>query len=174
MTQTLFSMLGYPGSGKSYFAKHLAREVNAVRLNSDSMRSGIFGNPDTHHGPADNKMVYGAIDYAVREIMASGYSVIYDANCNHIRERSKNAALARSYQAEAIVIWIQTPFETAVERGALREVAIDQTRLTPEIIQHHIKMIEDPTDEEKCVVINGELPFEEQYEQFKEQMKKYD
>jgi len=42
----LFLMVGHAGSGKSFFAKRLLLERQAVRLNGDSLRHAIFGSVD--------------------------------------------------------------------------------------------------------------------------------
>lgn len=170
---TLFTMLGYPGSGKSYFAKHLAEKIGAVRLNNDAMRSSIFENPIERKNIHNYSVVYGAIDYATHEILEAGYSVIYDANVNHINERKKNSEIADSHGALAVTVWVKTSVEEAVRRVGDREVTAYQFRLTEETVNKHIGILEEPTKEENCVVIDGSLPFDEQYESFEAQLNSF-
>lgn len=39
----LIVFLGFPGSGKTYFARHLAEKIGAVTLNTDALRVSMFG-----------------------------------------------------------------------------------------------------------------------------------
>lgn len=170
MKTTLFTMLGYPGSGKSYFARNLAKKIGAVRLNNDGMRSNIFENPTEDKNIHNYSVIYGAIDYAVHEILEAGYSVIYDANVNHAHERKKNAKIAASHNAEAIIVWVKTPVKEAIRRVGGRQVTSDQFRLTEETVNKHITILEEPTNDEKYIVIDGSLTFDKQYESFTTQL----
>lgn len=170
MKTTLFTMLGYPGSGKSYFARQLAEKIKTVRLNNDGMRSSIFENPTEHVNLHNYSVVYGAIDYAAHEILRAGYSVIYDANVNHVSERNKNAQIAAEHGADAIVVWVKTSPEQAMQRVGTRDETADQFRVTEETVAKHMQMLEEPAEDEKYVVIDGSLPFEEQYDSFEQQL----
>jgi predicted kinase len=83
----LFMLLGYPGSGKTYFSEQLAKDSGAIRLNADAMRVATLGtiekarefNDDTG---LQNSIVFGALDYAVLQILKSGNSVICDYQHN--------------------------------------------------------------------------------------------
>lgn len=49
----LFIMLGLPGSGKSYFGSRLAERIDAVWLNSDKIRTEMYGK-DRERSPYQN------------------------------------------------------------------------------------------------------------------------
>lgn len=95
MAATLYTMLGYPGSGKSHFAKLLAAEFGAVWLSNDGMRSSIFDEPTKPENLHNYRVVYGAMDYAAQQALQAGVSVIYDANVNHVQERQKMPILQK-------------------------------------------------------------------------------
>jgi len=170
MVATLFTMLGLPGSGKSHFARQLAAEVQAVWLNNDGVRSSAFHDPIKPENLHNYKVVYGAMDYATHQILASGHSVVYDANVNHLQERKKNAKIAHALDANAVTVWVKTPLAVAVERVQSREVTAEQFRLTEETIDKHIARFEEPTADEKCIIIDGTLPFDQQLLEFKSQL----
>ncbi len=171
MKTTLFTMLGYPGSGKSHFAKQLAIEIHATWLNNDGMRSSIFEQPTATDNLHNYAVVYGAMDYATNQALLAGMSVIYDANVNHAAEREKNANIAKAHNADAITIWVKTSIAEAKERVVRREATDVQFKLDPESVDKHVARVEEPTDEEKCIVIDGVADFADQLASFRSQLK---
>lgn len=170
MSATLFTMLGFPGSGKSHFAKQLATEISAVWLNNDGLRSSIFDDPTKPENLHNYKVVYGAMDYATNQALAAGYSVVYDANVNHTEERKKNAKIAETHDASAVTIWVKTPFKEAVRRAGSREVTAEQFRTNQETINKHISLLEEPGADEKYIIIDGTASFREQLADFESQL----
>lgn len=171
MNQTLYLMLGYPGSGKSHFSKQLAEKINAVRLNSDHLRKHLFEKPEEHHGPKDHLLVFGALAYAAHEALKAGHSVICDANYNFVKDRQKYAKIAQQFNVKTIVVWVKTPLEMAVERGAERTLTDEQIRLGAEHIKRVANELQPPClPEETCIEIDGLMAFDRQFEQFTKQV----
>lgn len=177
----LFLMLGVPGSGKSYFAENLARELGAIHLNSDAMRLAIFKSREEtdriyHSGdrPALNTYTFGALNYAARSALKSGTSVIYDANNNTKQERLDIIAAMQSDDFQTIIIWVQTPKDAAVQRAQERQESGTQRRLSSDEAEAYIAKIaseiEFPDATEHLITIDGAIPFEEQYTSFKKQL----
>lgn len=50
-------MLGYPGSGKSTFARQLADRIGAIRISQDYLRKTTFKNPRDHMTTDDDHML---------------------------------------------------------------------------------------------------------------------
>ena len=156
--------MGYAGAGKSHFAKQLAVKLNAVRLNSDSMRNSVFEVPNEVNSKDGNRIVFGAIDYAAKEVLKAGYSVVYDAKCNRISERKKNASIAQDNDATHITVWVQTPHDTAIARTESRDITLDQGRLTSEDREkRNSDYLEEPETDEMAAIIDGTKTFEEQF-----------
>jgi predicted kinase len=57
MTKQLYIMLGYPGSGKSTFARQLADRIGAIRISQDYLRKTTFKNPRDHMTTDDDHML---------------------------------------------------------------------------------------------------------------------
>lgn len=174
-------MLGVPGSGKSYFAENLARELGAIHLNSDAMRMAIFTSREEtdriyHSGDRAtlNTYTFGAMNYAARSALRGGMSVAYDACNNTQQERLDTTAAMQSDNLQTVVIWVQTPQEIAVRRVQERRESETQRKLSSDDAEDYITKItaeiEAPVKSEDLIVIDGIASFEEQYESFKKQL----
>lgn len=180
MQPLLVMFLGSPGSGKSYFARRLAEKIQAVRLNGDSMRMALYGSVEGIAQQVDrdrdqlNKQTFGAIDYAVAQILAAGHSVVYDAHHNKRSIRAGLEMLAGDYAAVPIVVWVKTPYAVALKRGLEREATADQRRLSEEkmkeTMERHMANFDEPVAGEKVITIDGLLGFEEQFASYEQQL----
>jgi len=181
--QLLLLMLGFPGSGKSYFAERLAREMSALHLNSDAMRLAIFGSRDetdriyhSDYRPVLNTYTFGAMNYVAQSVLKAGSSVVYDANNNTRQERLEIIKSLNNSNVQVIVVWVQTSVDVAVRRSVKRRESTTQRQLSAEDASVYIEkiasQIEEPGDEEKVIKIDGVIGFEGQYRQFREQLKK--
>jgi predicted kinase len=181
MEKPILTMLvGVPGSGKSYFARNLAEQTGAVRLNGDAMKRAMFGsyadpNADGMTREA-NAMAYRGLDYAAESILSAGKSVIYDLNSNRLDTREKHRTLARRLGAISVVVWMRTPPEIAMQRAIEREEQVDQFKFNEERWQRAVAIqarhFDEPTKAEKLIKIHGELPFEDQFTIFSRKTEK--
>jgi hypothetical protein len=176
----LFMFLGVPGSGKSYFARRLAKEINAVRLNGDSMRMALWGSLEEIEKvyavdrSAGNKMTFGALNYVVEQILTAKQSVVYDTHHNRRSDRSGLEEIAKNSEAIPIIIWIKTPMEIAIKRGQEREPMVDQHVYSEEklreIIARQMASFDEPAPNENVIMIDGTADFTDQFASFKEQI----
>jgi len=171
-------LLGHPGSGKTHFSKQLAEKIGAVRVNADAMRVSMFGTIEAAKAFDEetgslNKLVFGALDYVTAQILKSGNSVISDFQHNEKYIRVQKTLLADEYDAKAIVVWIKTPRELAIQRGIERGEALDQRKFSDEkmeaLVDKYMQIIEAP-ENELVITIDGELPFDQQYNSFTRQL----
>lgn len=105
-------MIGIPGSGKSYKAKLIAEELNAIYLSSDSIREELYGDENIQ---IDNQKVFELLHNRLKESLRNGKDVVYDATNSNRKKRIhfiKNEV--RGYEVIAHVML--TKLETCVER----------------------------------------------------------
>lgn len=106
----LVVFLGFPDSGKTYFAKQLAKKLNAVTLNTDALRLSMFGSLETIDKFRVNDKtrlysdVFGAMDYAARQTLLAGHSVIYDAQQTKRKDRHGIEKIAHESGAVPILV----------------------------------------------------------------------
>lgn len=173
----LVSFIGFPGSGKTYFSTRLAKKIHAITLNSDALRLGMFGslekieqirNSENRSRLYDD--VFGAMNYAAAQALQAGHSVVYDAQMAKRIDRARMETLAKENGARFVLVWLQTNPEIAKQRGTTREQAADSHQYTDEkirmLVERFATTTELPGEREFVVVINGELPFTQQYDIF--------
>ena len=170
--QLLVMMLGSPGAGKSYFARNLAEQYDMRRVNADAVRTRLFGSINAGRTPENHKKTYETVDREMEEALRQGRSVIRDNQNNHEADRAKARGIAVEVGALAVVVWIKTPREVAVKRMMERPETPEQLQLDEQTAQEFIDSshaaLEEPGADEPCVVINGQIPFEDQLALFQD------
>ncbi len=176
----LVVFIGFPGSGKTYFSTRLAKKLPAVTLNSDALRLAMFGSLERidEIRATDNQRLYtdvfGAMDYAARQALKSGVSVVYDAQMAKRRDRKNIEKLAAETGAMPVLVWMKTSPDEAIRRGQTREIRDDSHRYGLEkitmLVERFGRTTDVPEPNENAIEIDGELPFEAQYESFQKQL----
>jgi len=101
----LVFVMGLPGSGKSYFAKGLAKKIGAVYLGSDEIRKEIGLMGSYHY---DNKLsVYQDMFKRAKEINKSGRSLILDGTFYLQQVRDPFIFFAKSLSWKLSIIHIK-------------------------------------------------------------------
>lgn len=170
MRPTLFLMLGYPGSGKSTFARQLAEAEGLSRISSDDIRPYMYAAEKAVRNPRNNPAVFGALDYVAEKLLAAGLSTIYDANFNRRKDREKHRLYAEKIGARTVVLWIKTPLETARRRETVRAAAGESLAIPPERYRQLVDSLQEPAAGEDVVAIDGLAPFEKQLQMFNGQL----
>lgn len=90
----IIAVSGLPGTGKSYFAKRLADQLDTAFISSDKVRREILSQPG--YTPGQKSLVYDEMLGRMRKLAAEGKSVVLDAtfSSRHQRQNFRNAALA--------------------------------------------------------------------------------
>ncbi len=176
-TPFLIYFLGFPGSGKTTFARQLAQELHAVTLNSDALRVGMFGSLERIEDIRRTNTarlyddVFGAMDYAAHQVLAAGHAVIYDAQQTKRDNRRNLERVAHESGAIPILVWIKTDRATALQRGQERQARADSHQYDAEKMAYLIDRFDDVTDlpeaDENLIEISGEVSFAEQYAVFR-------
>lgn len=173
----LIVMLGHAGSGKSYFARQLAEAESFIRLSSDAMRFALTGSSEAIRLFEDKAMLnahtFRSIDYATRQVLLAGETVIYDSNFNKKAIRAEYATLAEECGAKLVVVWVKAPRDIAITRGLERDEQEDQRKhadvaSAEETVDKHIHNTDEPDSSEHVIVIDGTAPFSKQIVEFKD------
>jgi predicted kinase len=115
----LLLMYGYPGSGKTYFARQFTDNIQAAHLQSDRIRGELFETP--RFDKQENSIVNQLMTYMCEEFLSAGLSVVYDVNASHPGQRRLLSNMALKYNAQPMLIWFQLDPETAFARNVKRD-----------------------------------------------------
>jgi len=115
----LVLLYGYPGSGKTFFARQLCEQLVAVHVHGDRMRSELFETPS--YSKQENHIVSSLMNYMTGEFLQAGVSVVYDANAMRSTQRRALRNMAAKAGAETVLVWLQIDPETAFTRSSHRD-----------------------------------------------------
>lgn len=158
LKQTLYLMVGYPGSGKTTTADVISQITGAIHLWADQERRELYKNPTYSHD--ENIELYNKLNEHAEKLLKSGKSVVYDTNFNFYKDRQKMRVMAAKYNADTVVIWVQTAKEIAKER-ATKDAVLQTTRVLGNMAEHQFERIasnlEEPRSDETTVTVDGTI-----------------
>lgn len=157
----LLLFYGYPGAGKTYFARQFTENVQAAHLQSDRIRGELFEQP--RFDKQENDIVAQLMDYMTEEFLSAGLSVAYDVNALRVKQRRHLYDLAFKCRAQPLLVWFQMDHDTAFTRNIKRDrrraddkYAAGWDRTTYETITGRMQ---NPAPGEDYVVVSGKHLF---------------
>ena len=157
----LLLFYGYPGAGKTYFARQFTENVQAAHLQADRIRGELFETP--RYDKQENDIVTQLMDYMTEEFLSAGLSVAYDTNAMRVKQRRMLYDMAYKCHAQPILVWFQMDQDTAFLRNIKRDrrraddkYAAQWDRTSFEDIIGHMQ---NPMPGEGYVVISGKHLF---------------
>ena len=161
---TIFVLYGFPGSGKTFFARQLCEELQAAHVQGDRVRYELFDRP--RYDKQENEIVRHIMDYMTEEFIQAGMSVVYDINAMRASQRKTLRDLTIKNKAKSVLIWFQMDIDSAYERvsGRDRRKADDKytTQLDREQFDAVTREMQNPTNTESYMVISGKRTFHTQ------------
>ena len=160
----LLVFYGYPGSGRTYFARQFSEEFQVANLQSDRIRSELFEKP--RYDNQENSITRQLMDYMCEEFLSSGLSVIYDADVLKNGQRTFLKNLANKYKAEIVICWLQIDEETSFARNVRRDKRKIDDKYAPKwdrtTFDTLIKQMQNPIINGEVVVISGKHLYQTQ------------
>lgn len=157
----LLMFYGFPGAGKTYFARQLCENVQVAHLQSDRIRGELFEQP--RYDKQENDIVGQLMDYMTEEFLSAGLSVAYDVNAMRTGQRRALRDLAFKCRAVPLLVWFQMDADTAFSRNVKRDrrraddkYAARWDRTSYEDILGHMQ---NPKPSEDYVVVSGKHLF---------------
>jgi predicted kinase len=157
----LLMFYGYPGSGKTYFARQFCEQVQAAHLQADRIRGELFENPQ--RDKQENEVVTQLMDYMTEEFLAAGLSVAYDVNALRAKQRHALRDMARKNNAKPVLVWFQMDPETAFFRSTKRDRRRADDKYAAQWdranFDNMIGHMQNPTPSEDYAVVSGKHLF---------------
>jgi len=153
-------LYGFPGAGKTYFARQLCEQFQAAHVHGDRIRSELFEQP--RYDREENEVVTHLMDYMTAEFLNAGISVVYDANAMRLTQRRALRDMARKSGAQPLLIWQQIDVESAFVRATKRDRRKADDKFSPAIDRATFERIasgmQNPSNED-YIVISGKHVF---------------
>lgn len=161
----LILLYGFPGAGKTYFARQLCEQIQAAHVQGDRIRSELFDQP--RYDKEENNVVGQLMDYMTEEFLSAGLSVVYDVNAMRHTQRHALREMARRHKAQPLLIWLQIDPESAFLRIAKRDRRRVDDKYAANIDQATFENLasgmQNPRNVEDYVVISGKHVFPTQF-----------
>lgn len=161
----LIQLYGFPGSGKTYFARQLCEHIQAAHIQGDRIRYELFENP--RYDKQENDVITQLMDYMASEFLSAGVSVVYDTNAMRQTQRHALREMARKAHAQPLLIWLQIDADSSYSRTTQRDrrrsddkYAAPMDRST---FDNLTSRMQNPQPIEDYVVISGKHVFKTQY-----------
>jgi predicted kinase len=156
-------LYGYPGAGKTHFARELSGLIGAAHVHGDRIRGELFEEP--RYDQQENDIVKHLMLYMTEEFLGAGMSVVFDASVARLSDRRELRNIARKAKAEPMLIWLQIDSDSAYARLAHRDRRkMDDKYAAPhtrESFQTVIQGMQNPKNED-YMVISGKHTFNTQ------------
>lgn len=157
-------LYGFPGAGKTHFARQFCENVNAAHIQGDRIRYELFEEP--RYDRQENEIVSHLMAYMAEEFLRSGISVVYDINAARLSERRALRDMARKFKAQPVLIWLQIDTDTAYQRVAKIDRRKTDEKYSLPMNQNSFKDIvnrmQNPGQTEDYIVISGKHNFQTQ------------
>lgn len=156
----LILLYGFPGAGKTYFARQLCDHLQAAHVHGDRIRAELFESP--RYDREENEVISHLMDYMTGEFLNAGMSVVHDTNAMRLSQRRQLRDMARKAGAQTLLIWFQIDLESAYIRAAKRDRRKADDKFSPAIdratFDRFASGMQNPENEE-YVVISGKHVF---------------
>lgn len=160
----LILLYGFPGSGKTYFARQFCEAVQAAHLEQDRIRFELFQQPK--YTKQENYALTRIMEYMTGEFLTAGISVVMDMNAMRISQRRTLRELARRAKATTLVVWFQVDADTSFMRNAKRDRRTADDRYAVgydvEAFKQMAAYMQHPEPTEDFIVVSGKHTFPSQ------------
>jgi predicted kinase len=157
----LILLYGFPGSGKTFFARQLCEQLIAVHVHADRIRAELFQEPT--FSKEETHVVNSIMQYMAGEFLSAGVSVVYDTNAMRVAQRRMLRNLANKAGAETILVWLQIDPDSAFSRASQRDRRKTDDRYSRQLDKASFELLsngmQNPQPTERYQVISGKHIF---------------
>ena len=150
----LIMLYGYPGAGKSFFARQLSNTLTTAHLQADKLRGELFEKPQ--YDKQEDELIDHLMMYMAEEFLKAGMSVIYDTNATRLVQRRELRNLAIKAKAESLLVWLQIDSASAQARLNQRDKRKTDDKYAKtydaKSFQEYIHKMQNPKGEDYIVV----------------------
>lgn len=165
-------LYGFPGAGKTYFARQLCEHLQAAHIQGDRIRGELFERPQ--YDKEENQVITQLMDYMTGEFLSAGMSVVYDTNALRLSQRRALRELARKQKAQPLLVWLQIDHESAILRISKRDRRRSDDKFAMPIdrpvFERIVGGMQNPQNED-YIVVSGKHTFGTQLSAFMKRLR---
>lgn len=156
----LLVMVGIPGSGKSFFAKHFSDTFKAPWVHLDGIRAELFNEPT--YSKDENIIINRVSDYMLDEMFKTQKTIVLEGGVDLRTQRTAIEKRARGAGYETLYVWVQTDSATAKVRATKKTRQQPTAKLTADQFDTFSKRFTPLSSNENQIVISGKHTFASQ------------
>jgi len=164
----LLLLYGFPGSGKTHFARNLVENLRSAHVHGDRIRAELFEEPQ--YDRQENGIITQLMQYMTEEFLSAGVSVIYDYTTIRKSQRAALREMARKKGANTLTVWFQMDEDSAFIRTNNRDrrrgddkYAVEYTQ---EMFKKYVNHMQHPEMRDEYVVVSGKHTYPSQQTSF--------
>jgi predicted kinase len=161
----LILLYGFPGAGKTHFARKACETLNATFISGDRIRNELFETP--RYDKTENTVVAHLMEYMTEEFLKAGVPVVLDVDARRASFRRRLSELAAKQHAKTLIAWFQIDAETAFARLGTRDRRRSEDKFAKPMnrsdFDAYVASMQHPSDKESFVVLSGKHSFLMQY-----------
>ncbi|MCY3804645.1 MAG: AAA family ATPase [Candidatus Saccharibacteria bacterium] len=162
---TLFIIIGWPSSGKTYLSRQLAKDFQINKVHAEQIRATIFHS--RYSTNAEENLMAQKIGFLlIEELMRLKLSVICDIDVQASNQRFKLQKLAQAYDFKTVVIYQQVDKQTAWLRCQNRNIHHPDDRYALKLSQKSFNTLcshfQPPKPQESVIVVSGNHDYKTQ------------
>lgn len=160
----LIIVMGYPGSGKTFFSRQFSDEYKLPIISEDRIRYELFEKPA--FSKEEDEIIVRMQLAQLEEIMKTGSSLIFEGSSASYKERRTVTSIAHKAGYRCLVVWLQTDIATSSQRAAHRDKRNLDSKYSFNIDIATFERLKDsldrPNEREESVVISGKHAYKSQ------------
>lgn len=160
----VITVIGLPGSGKSFFARQFADTFSAPLVSNDYIRKNMF--KTMTYSAKEDAAVMGIASEQIKQLLKTNKTFVVDGGMNARVTRAGLEKLARTHGYGTLTIWVQTDEPTSrmrsLKRSDKRKGDELNIPMTDGSFMRYKRQLTTPTGTENVVVISGKHTFASQ------------